>query len=236
MVIGYIMSDEQKQFISLLLSHNLNDLEIFLLTHPNFDLNEQIHPKNSETLFFHIVRYFNDLSADEKNYELFDLLFNHTIKPNLNLTAQNERTVLMNTNDVKLIELLIEHGANIEHYDQFGFNKMMHMCQYGIEEVFDLLLKYKANINCYSQISPYLIDDRCFNLVELILSGIEPNMSMIKKLYEAGFNQEVDQEKIAILSEIKNEFDELLATVKEKEQLDNIINLVDNNKYNKIKI
>lgn len=72
---------------------------------------------------------------------------------NLNLKNDNGRSVIMelakekNIKSIRLLKVLIDHGANIDLVDNDGVSALMHACDYANIDAINLLLDNNANTN-----------------------------------------------------------------------------------------
>jgi hypothetical protein len=213
------MNPLHHKFFELLISADMEELKQFLIHETNFNINEQIHPQMSQTLFSQSYMIYEFKPMEEKKV-LLDLLLSYA-KPNLNQLDITGSNILLKVQDPQSIELLIEHGIDFENYNQYGINKIIQATEELNEEVFDILIRYGANVNAQSKITPFT-PPRAFNLVEILLRQENTNFSMVKKLYEHGFNQVVDE--ALVLEQYKNVFHALLCAIEEKKQFENTLN------------
>ena len=90
----------------------------------------------------------------ENGYDLAKLLIDNGADVN-NYKDKDGDTYLYLAKDEKVLQLLIESGANINAKNNLGFTPLMKHTMDGRKELVEILLKYGADINAKSEVTAY---------------------------------------------------------------------------------
>ncbi len=192
----------------------LFELESTIKENPEYkELTLQIAIQSkSEKIFNLCLKYADDkdiaIALDKeiinKNIKNIQWLLDHKVNVNVNLLGGH--TCLksaVNTNDEKIVELLLNHGADVNFLAEYDINSMyysfyensalMLAAENGNENIVQLLLKHGANVNSenYSNDTALSFSTKSLNIVKMLL---EHNASITSKALEAAIvnaNEEV---------------------------------------------
>ncbi|CAH1791761.1 unnamed protein product [Owenia fusiformis] len=107
-------------------------------------------------------------ACDEGDPEVAEVLIKH--RANTNCSDSKRKTPLMYCQSGNICKLLLDHKADTEACDHYGNTALLLACSEGSNEVAEVLIKHRADVNCFDigSITP-LMSCQNKNLCQLLL-------------------------------------------------------------------